>query len=165
MERYFEQRRQFQYYQKVIELAKRYCPSAESVIDIGAKDARFVQWLDWIPSKTALDRNPMAEVEGVTNCQVDFCEFHPERKYDLALCLQVLEHLGNPELFAQKLLTIGKTLIVSVPYKWPDGLSKWHCQDPVDEFKLYRWVDRHPVEIAVVKDQGLERLISVYRLS
>jgi trans-aconitate methyltransferase len=95
--------------------------------------------------------------------QADFYTWKPDRNYDVVLCLQVLEHLDNPKEFAQKLLQVGKTVIISVPYKWKEGSCKYHTQDPIDKEKLKGWVGREPDEQHVVTDKGLERIICVYR--
>ncbi len=89
-------------------------------------------------------------------------DYRPETYFDLVLCLQVLEHLDNPDAFAQKLLNAGRTVIISVPYRWPQGYCKTHKQDPVDEAKLERWTQRKPVETQIVTN-GKERLIAVYQ--
>ena len=77
------------------------------------------------------------------------------------LCLQVLEHLEDPETFARKLFESGRSVIVSVPYRWPAGLRPGHVQDPVDEAKLIGWTGRTPVETCVVRN-GRDRLIAVF---
>lgn len=74
-----------------------------------------------IPQKTMLnDRYP----EGITTppdvslIETDFYKFNPSEKYDLVICNQVMEHVDDPAAFAQKLLSIGKVVIASVPYRY-----------------------------------------------
>lgn len=68
--------------------------------------------------------------------------------------------------FAQKLFTLGKTVIISVPYKWPKGRCKEHVHDPVDENKLYNWVKKKPDQYWVIKEDKYapsdKRLICLY---
>ncbi len=66
-------------------------------------------------------------------------------------------------MFAKKLLDTGRTVIITVPYKWPKGMCNAHVQDPVDEAKLELWTQRKPVETSIVADWGQERLIAVYQ--
>jgi hypothetical protein len=81
---------------------------------------------------------------------------------DLVLCLQVLEHLQDPETVARKLLDSGRIVIMSVPYQWPAGRNPRHLQDPVSEVKLIGWAGRAPVETRLVRN-GVDRLIAVFR--
>lgn len=56
--------------------------------------------------------------------KVDFLSWKAPHRYDLVVCSQVLEHLsvedGAARKFLQKLLRIGRTVIISVPYRWQD---------------------------------------------
>ena len=109
---------------------------------------------------TSTEIPPRAGVETVV---ADFNDFEPRRRFDLVLCLQVLEHLDRPRPFARKLLGAGRTTIISVPHEWPGWVTEEHVHDPVDESKLRAWTGRDPTETAIVEDLGMERLIAVYR--
>ena len=69
--------------------------------------------------------------------------------------------MPDPLSFARKALLIGRTAIVSVPYRWPSNAHDAHVHDPVDEEKLRSWTGLDPVETLIV-DDGRERLIAVY---
>jgi hypothetical protein len=98
---------------------------------------------------------------GVETVVADFYDYDPDGLFDLVLCLQVLEHLPRPRPFAHKLLRIGRTVIISVPYRWPAHEHGSHLHDPVDEAKLRRWTGAEPVETSIV-DDGKQRLVAVY---
>ena len=93
----------------------------------------------------------------------DFYTWTPDRQYDVALCLQVLEHLDRPKEFVEKLFQIAAITIISVPYKWPKGSCKYHVQDPIDQDKIHTWAGRDPDEMHIVKDNGKKRIICLYK--
>lgn len=158
---YWKMRRHLQYYGEVIRLARQYAPAGGAVIDVGAGETEVVTALGWFARRVMLDIEPTASRRGIEIVQADFLAYRPDSHFDLVLCLQVLEHLEEPEAFTRKLFDIGRTVIISVPYLWPEGAWPWHVQDPVDEAKLERWTGRQPTESVVVADER-ERLIAVY---
>src|SRR5262245_51157936 len=93
---------------------------------------------------------------------MDFMAYQPAERFDLVICLQVLEHLPEAALFARKLVETVRTIIVSVPYKWPKGKCRWHLQDPVDETKLDGWMQKKPIDVSVVTDREA-RMVAVYQ--
>jgi len=92
-EQYWRRRKRMRYYQEVLRLAQAHAPTARSVIDIGSMNSPFIKQFRWIPAKTALDIYEQGRLRGVTNIKADFLTWTPPRRYDLVLCLQVLEHL------------------------------------------------------------------------
>lgn len=161
--RYWEVRKDREYYRKAVEMARRHAPDAASAIDVGPHETPFLDFIDWVPRKTAIDLRVLPKVRDATNLMGDFMEFEPGGAFDLVFCLQVLEHLVDPVPFAQKLLRVGRVAIISVPYKWPKGRCRFHPQDPVDEAKLQAWTGRAWLESIVVKEKGKARLIAVFR--
>jgi hypothetical protein len=161
-DRYWQQRQHFKYYAEVVRLARQHAPAGGRVIDVGAGPTRVLQDLGWFDERVALDRLPERRQPGIKTVQQDFLVYEPGAQFDLVLCLQVLEHLDDPRGFAQKLFAIGRTIIISVPYKWPHQFYPPHKQDPVDETKLAGWTRRTPIETSIVMDNR-ERLIAVYR--
>jgi SAM-dependent methyltransferase len=159
---YWRSRSHLRYYDEVVALARRHEPGGQAVLDVGAGDTEMLRRLTWFPRRVALDRRPGPRQRGVERVVADFLAYTPPRRFDLVLCLQVLEHLEDPGPFARRLLAAGETVIVSVPYRWPAGLSPGHVQDPVDEAKLASWTGCEPVETQLVVN-GLTRLIAVYR--
>ena len=118
----------------------------------------------FVERRVALDARYILPQAGIETIVMDFMNYQPESDFDLVLCLQVLEHLREPATFAKKLLETGRTVIISVPYRWPKGEHKEHLQDPVDEAKLELWMQRKPTTTSIIADQKKERLIAVYQL-
>ena len=159
---YWERRRHFRYYDEVVRLAGLHVPGGGRVLDVGANETDVLQRLTWFQHLVALDKHYYPPHRGVESHTMDFLDYRPAVPFDLVLCLQVLEHLQDPASFARKLLATGRTVIVSVPHRWPAGASRRHLHDPVDAATLRRWTQREPLAMSVVTD-GRERLIAVYR--
>jgi hypothetical protein len=159
---YWRSRAHLRYYDEVVNLASRHVPAGRDVLDVGAGDTEVLRRLTWFSRRVALDNRAGPSRRGIERVVGDFLEYAPTRRFDLVLCLQVLEHLEHPGPFARKLLATGETVIISVPYRWPAGLSPGHVQDPVDEAKLQSWTGHTPVEARLVVND-LTRLIAVYR--
>ncbi len=159
---YWDGRRHLHYYQEVVRLARKHVPSGGRVIDVGSHGTELLQQLDWFDLRIALDSRYAMPRPGIDTVISDFRDFEPSEVFDLLLCLQVLEHVPEPQPFARKLLRTGRTVIISVPYLWPLETHRSHLHDPVDEAKLRRWTGAEPVETSIV-DDGRQRLIAVYR--
>jgi hypothetical protein len=80
------------------------------------------------------------------------------------MCLQVLEHVPQPGLFAQKLLSTGKIVVVSVPHDWNAGSIEGHLHDPITERDMRRWFGREANFSYVCREvvSRSNRLIQVY---
>lgn len=166
---YWEQRKDELYYHIVRVLSDKLSVGAKSVIDIGSNKCPYLEWFLHVPLRTSIDLRRPYEAPGVKSLKHDFLTWEPDRKYDLALCLQVLEHVPDAGAFAQKLLEVAKIVVVSVPYRWEVGKNKkyptkGHVHDPVDEHKLIGWFGCRPNYEYVCPDvvTGLSRLIQVY---
>jgi hypothetical protein len=149
---YTANRKNFLYYEYVDVLVRGLAHDAKSLIDIGSHDIPLIESFDWIADRVTLDIRKPYSSANVRGIQADFFSFVPPKRYDFALCLQVLEHIEDAEAFAQKLLTVADRALVSVPYKWPAGASAYHCQDPVDETKITQWFRRKPDYSLVVME-------------
>lgn len=131
----------YTYYKSVLRLAEQYAPDAKSIIDVGAPWP-FVTAFDWIPHKVMLnDRYPegISASSNIEIVQADFYEYNPTEKFDLVICNQVMEHVPDPESFAKKLLSIGHTVIASVPYMWPDKAGFGHLHHFISHEELLSW--------------------------
>jgi hypothetical protein len=140
---YWNARRQMIYYQALYQFVCVVGRNAGSLIDIGSASAQYVDWFQWIPARYILDFRIAKKPEGVTCIESDFLAYEPQQKFDVVLCLQVLEHVPNPAAFCAKLKSIARQLLVSVPYKWL-GNTPGHIHDPVDEKKLEGWMGSSP---------------------
>lgn len=158
---YWDARCHFRYYREVVRLARHHVPEGGRVLDVGAKEVELLRELDWFRSRVALDVDYVMPRRGIETVVADFYEYEPDGRFDLVLCLQVLEHLPEPERFARKLLRTGETVIISVPYRWPAKADGAHMHDPVEESKLRAWTGVEPIDSAVVEN-GKQRLVAVY---
>jgi SAM-dependent methyltransferase len=162
--RYWERRKDLLYYQVVRILAAGLSEGAESVLDVGSHGSPYLEWFEGLPVRTSLDLVEAYRAEGVTSIVSDFLTWQPDRRYDLVLCLQVLEHVPDARSFARKLLASGRIVIISVPYRWRPGKSKNHVQDPVTMGKIAGWFGRRPNYAHLVAEpaMGTERIVCVF---
>lgn len=152
---YFRKRYDMLYYQYVFHMVRVVGASSTSVLDVGSNRCDYLDWFWWITKKTSLDLNSPYQAQGITSFKEDFITWIPDQYYDLVLCLQTLEHIPDVVSFARKLLRVGRHVIVSVPYNWPEGATRSHIHDPVDEEKLIRWVGRPPNYSVIVEEPFL----------
>lgn len=162
--RYWNRRKDLLYYQVVRILASGLAEGAESVLDVGSHGSPYLDWFEDIPVRTSLDLVEPYRAEGITSIVTDFLAWQPDRRYDLVLCLQVLEHVTDARSFARKLLASGRVVIISVPYRWRAGSSKNHVQDPVTMQKIAGWFGRKPnyANLVTEPSNGKERLVCVF---
>ena len=149
---YWRKRQEMMYYRYVLWMAERLTAGARSLIDVGSHNTSIAEEFPWIPHRVALDLNTPYSSPAVRGITADFLTFEPERRFDMALCLQVLEHVPEAPRFAKKLLDVADRVLISVPYRWPEGTHPNHCQDPVNERKLARWFGRKPDYQIVVEE-------------
>lgn len=161
---YWGKRRHLIYYQVIRVIAEQLSIGAKSVVDVGSNKCPYLEWLGHVPLRTSIDLYHPYVSPGIESIKQNFLTWKPDRKYDVALCLQVLEHVRNAGTFAQKLLEVAKIVVVSVPYKWPVGYVKGHVHDPVDESKMTSWFGRRPNYKYLCREvvSGQSRLIQVY---
>jgi hypothetical protein len=159
---YWTDRKEFNYYKKTIELATRFASDAESVIEVGAGRTKLLEEITWVKEKIAIDLERKPTIQGALNIHADFMKYKAKKCHDLVFCLQVLEHLTQPELFMKKLLQTGKKVIISVPYEWPEGLCIYHVQDPVSNEKVLQWAGKDWLHSEIVDDAGMKRLVAVF---
>lgn len=166
--RYSKKRKGLFYYAYVDYLVRRLAAEARSIIDVGSHDVSLLEQFDWIERRTSLDLQRPYSSPRVEGVQADFFSYEPARRFDFAICLQVLEHVPDAQAFARKLLKTARNVLVSVPYRWPANSNPHHCHDPVDETKLALWFGRMASYELIVeeplRDRGkARRLISYYQ--
>jgi hypothetical protein len=162
--RYWERRRDLLYYQVARILATGLATDADSVLDVGSHGAPYLEWFEDVPHRTSLDLVEPYRAPGIESITSDFLTWVPDRRYDLVMCFQVLEHVPDARSFARKLLATGRIIVISVPYRWRAGASRNHVQDPVTMRKLVGWFGRRPDFTQLVREpkQGTERLVCVF---
>jgi hypothetical protein len=153
---YWSRRADSLYLQYVFFLARVVGRDATSVIDVGSNGCPYLAWLDWIPRKVSVDLARPYAAPGVEALTGDFLTLDIAERFDLGLCLQVLEHIPDVSAFARKLLAVTPHLIVSVPYRWEKGADD-HLHDPVDLPKLTGWFGRAPNYRIVVREPFFKR--------
>jgi hypothetical protein len=162
---YWKARRGLIYLYAARAICRKYGGNPLSVIDIGSNQTPTLEWHRSTATRlVSLDLRRPYVAAGVESMTRDFLELEPSERFDLATCFQVLEHVPHPTAFAQKLLQISSTTIVSVPYRWAAGMCKHHIHDPVDGKKMQGWFGRKPSYSYVARELNKrERLIQVYR--
>ena len=163
---YWRKRESLLYYQYLRQILDFMAIPGATMVDVGSGNSPYLDWFDWASYRLSVDIQSPYQSNKVEAVTADILKYRFATRYDFCLCLQVLEHLKEPEPFARRLFEIGKITIISVPYKWPRGLVKWHAQDPVDRERLRNWTGRSAdYEIIVeepMKARCHQRLISIY---
>ncbi len=154
---YWQRRQGLNYYRRVRELCDAIKPHHESIVDIGSNGCPQLDWFPTVPRRVSIDLVMPYQGKGIESVTGDFLSYVPADRFDLGLCLQVLEHIEDPAPFARHILTVSRHAVVSVPYLWPEGATVWHCQDPVDEAKMQTWFGRAPDYSEIVAEESKSR--------
>lgn len=166
-ESYWAERKDYHYLREVRQLAEAVAPHPESVIDVGSNECPYLDWFAGARRRVSFDLCKPYKAPGIESIVGDFLAYDMDARFDLCLCLQVLEHVPEAGAMARKLLTTADHVIASVPYEWPRGWCKWHVHDPVNEAKMHAWFGREPDQaIIATEDYGgkcSRRLICYYR--
>jgi hypothetical protein len=164
---YWESRQDLLYYQVVRQLIKGLAPDADSMLDVGSAGCPYLDWFRHIPVRVSVDIDRPFAGEGITAIKADFVDWQPDRDFSVVTCLQVLEHVEQPAIFARKLLAAGRIVIVSVPHLWLPGTVDSHRHDPVTERKMRAWFGREPNFSYICREVLVRshRLIQVYEQS
>lgn len=162
---YWQKRKDLIYLFAARQICTYKCGKPDSVIDVGSNATPTLEWHRATATRlVSVDLHRPYIAEGVESITSNFLEYTPEEHFDLVTCFQVLEHVPDPVAFARKLLEIGSTVVVSVPYKWAKGRCKHHLHDPVTERKMKKWFGRRPdFSYLATELTGVKRLINVYR--
>lgn len=165
--KYYDDRKDFLYYKKCIDILQELSSYNKSIIDVGGWKGDFIKNLHFFNDRTVTDlhKKPSNFPSNVKFISGDFTKINFNRKYDIVTCMQVLEHIPHNKIhqFTQKLFNLGKTVIISIPYKWDKNFCKYHIHDPVDEYKLYKWTKKVPSKLYLVRENNkTERLIAIY---
>ena len=163
---YWNDRFDLMYYRYVDFIVRTVGRDAGSLIDVGTGNCPYLEWFDWIQRRVSVDIVPPYSSDTVEGIRGNIHDIKFDDKFDVCLCLQVLEHVTDAKSFARRLAEIGRTVVISVPYNWPEGQTEGHVHDPVDLDKLSDWVGRRPNYHITVQEpfrtKKHERLIAVY---
>ncbi len=139
---YWEGRSDLLYYRCVEMFVAGFAPKGRSIIDIGSNQAPLLEQFTWFKKRVSLDLRQPYRSENVKGVKADFLSFTPKQTFDLAMCLQVLEHVEDPSAFAQKLFAIARNVLISIPYLWPENTTRSHIHNVLDEKSLEQWTGR-----------------------
>lgn len=170
---YWKKRKNDRIYIMSILFSYLFCRKKYSVVDIGCHVSPLVLMLPEFKMRFAIDPSDAAEeawkgVDGAIFVKKYLADINvPElignnEKFDLVMCNQVIEHLENPEEFAQSLLAFGKRVIISTTFETPEGLIPGHIQDPISLEKLESWFSRRMICSFVSRGPIGSKIVAVY---
>lgn len=151
-ENYWNDRFDLMYYQTVDFIVRAVGAEARSLVDVGTGGCPYLEWFPWIERRVSIDINKPYSSPAVQALNANILDDDVPVGFDLCTCLQVLEHVPEAGRFARRLMELAPTVIVSVPYQWPDGKTQGHVHDPVDVDKLIGWFGREPNYHIVVEE-------------
>lgn len=141
---YWQDRKNHDLYRIMLVMAASLFRDARSAIDVGCYTSGLLVEMDWIGHRVATDiqanlQSHWDRVEGVEFLAGDAFAIQFPQKFDLVLSAQTIEHLDKPQEFIEKLLALGRGLIISTTYETPHGLIPGHVQDPISLEKFRSW--------------------------
>jgi hypothetical protein len=124
-------------------IANHFFADANTAIDVGSYVGGLICDLGWIRKRIATDiqdlRSNWCPVTDVEFLMGDAFGLDFSDKFDLVISNQTIENLEEPSLFIEKLLSLGRGLIITTTYQTPSGLIEGHIQDPIDMDKFLGW--------------------------
>lgn len=141
---YWKDRVNHDLYRLCAAMAKGMFYDARSAIDVGCFVGGLICEFDWIEKRVASDilgwlKPNWAHVTDVEMVVGDAFKIDFPEKFDLVISNQTVEHLDRPAEFIEKLLKLGRGLIVSTTYEVPAGTIEGHVQDPISLEKFKSW--------------------------
>ena len=154
-------RERLPYYDHLYLMSAYFGATARTMLEIGCSDPPFARHLGWIEKRVCVAPYfATYDVRGSTknlgradvrSVRADFLTWEPpagEVPYDLVVCSQVLEHLDEPSRFLQKMIAVGRVVIVSVPFQWDDSNeyalnTMHHKQHFITADKFRHWALPH----------------------
>ena len=126
-QQYFEPRKNMIYYKYLRNLISICTINAKSILDVGAGEVDLLSHCINVAEKYSLDLHHPVCAEGIVGIKEDFLKYETNKQFDVVCCFQVIEHIMEVKKFCQKLLRLASfEVIVSVPYMWEKGKSKYH---------------------------------------
>lgn len=141
---YWQDRMNHDLYRLMVGMTRSLFPNAGSAIDVGCYTSALIVEMDWITRRVATDlqtylSDNWKDVDGVDFQEGNAFNLKFDQLFDLVISNQTIEHLDDSSGFVEKLLSIGKGLIISTTYETPAGLIDGHIQDPIDMQKFKSW--------------------------
>lgn len=154
----------YQYIDYVVRTIGR---DACSILDVGTAGYPYLDWFDWIDDRRSIDLITPYRSNKVEGISGDVMGFSPDQKFDICTCIQVFQYVDAPTSLAQKLLELGKDIIITVPYKWSNSANLSQRQVKIDKKKVEGWFNR-PVDYNIIIEEplrdgkGTRRMLSVF---
>lgn len=141
---YWTDRMNHDLYRLCAVMARAMFSDAKSAIDVGSYIGGLLCELDWIEERVASDiqsrlASNWSHVTDVKFVSGDAFEINFPQPFDLVISNQTVEHLEQPAEFIEKLLSLGRGLIVSTTYEVAAGTIDGHVQDPISFEKFRSW--------------------------
>lgn len=163
---YWKDRSDLIYYRYIEYIMRVVARDAHSMVDVGSGNSPYLEWFDWIEDRRSVDIRVPYSSENVQGIKGDIHKLFFDKTFDVCTCFQVLEHVPDAIRFARRLQELANTVIVSVPFNWPENSTKGHVHDPVDYEKLTIWMGRKANYKMVAKEpfrsNKHQRLIAIY---
>lgn len=160
-----EKRKDHQYYRDTWCAIRFLGEGARSIVDVGSSFPPFLLSTDWIPEREITSKSFVANErpcgksshcmlqDGIQANIQDFYAWQPKKVYDIALAMQVVEHVANPARFMRKILKTGRTVVLTAPYRWEDNHSK-HKQHKISLEDMRKWASKHEEHLYVFQDDS-----------
>jgi hypothetical protein len=148
----------WEYYATVTDIVRRLKPPATSCLEIGAYRLPVLLGSDTMDIKDHLGETTYVHDAGVAPWPI------PDKKYDLAIALQIWEHLEGRQVQAfSELRRIANRAVMSFPLGWDrPGNATHHA---ISEDMILEWVHNlKPVHRHIVGSRSSPRLIYVLNL-
>jgi hypothetical protein len=149
---YFKGR--WEYFKEVVKMVEKIDPI--KVLEIGSVGCKLVK-----DSKVLDITNQYNGIKYEVDYLLDITKDldKVKERFDLIICLQVLEHLGNRQQSVfSGLLERGDNIIISIPYLWTDKseLSHYNITDDI----IKKWTcDKVPKEEIIIGDNKKRKII------
>jgi hypothetical protein len=110
--RYWRRRKDSVRLREVRHLVEDLASEARSLLDVGSNGGDYLDWFGWIPQRVSVDIANPCSSEGVDGIRADFLTYDFPERFDVGLCLQVLEHIPDAEAFAQRMLASARRHVI-----------------------------------------------------
>ena len=111
---------------------------AGSIIDIGCMDDYLLKKLDNKFDYTGYDENPLCNNERIIKGKVE--NLPKNKKFDIVLCTEVLEHLDNPVKGIETLKHLSKKyILISIPNEPFFSLARFFVPAKEHLWTIYPW--------------------------
>lgn len=160
---YARKRVDLRYYQVIRRWIESFGDSG-TIVDVGNAGTSVVEF-GTFARRIVVDLRPMPDRPGIEQVTGDFATVDlPVTRADVVTCCQVIEHLRDDQIrpFVDRLFSLGRRVIITLPFRWPAGTCQSHKQDPIDLAKFLAIVGREPKKFELVRDGRVRRIVSLF---